>query len=166
MQYRKFGRLDMQVSALGFGCMRLPTNGKDDEINEPEVIRMMHYAIDQGVNYIDTAYPYHGGNSEKVLGRALQGSYQDRVRLATKLPCWQVNEYADFDRLLNEQLDRLQTEHIEFYLLHSLSQETWTKVYNLDVLRWAEGASRRAHRLPGLFLPRQVRRLSTDRRCL
>jgi len=140
MQYRRFGKLDVQVSALGFGCMRLPTYESNEEINEPEATRMMHYAIDHGVNYIDTAYPYHGGNSEKVLGRALQGGYRDRVQLATKLPCWQVNEYADFDRLLHEQLERLQTEHIDFYLLHSLSQETWTKVYNLDVLRWAEGA--------------------------
>ncbi|NLG48717.1 MAG: aldo/keto reductase [Chloroflexi bacterium] len=140
MQYRQFGKLDMQVSALGFGCMRLPTNGSTEEVNEPEATRMLHYAIDHGVNYIDTAYPYHGGNSEKWLGRALQGGYRDKVKLATKLPCWQTDEYADFDRLLNEQLERLQTDHIDFYLLHSLSQETWTKAHNLDVLRWAEGA--------------------------
>ena len=141
MQYRKFGKLDWPVSALGFGCMRLPTKGKDhSNINKREATQMLHYAIDHGVNYIDTAYPYHGGNSERLLGRALQGGYREKVRLATKLPCWQVESPGDFDKYLNEQLERLQDDHIDFYLLHGLNRDRWPKMRDLGVLKWAEGA--------------------------
>ncbi len=143
MQYRKFGRLEWRVSALGFGCMRLPIVGGDSSrIDEPEAIKMLHYAIDHGVNYLDTAYPYHGGNSERLVGKALRGGYRDRVRVATKLPPWRVEEPADFDRILNEQLAKLETDHIDFYLLHSLNMANWTKVRDMGVLDWAEGAIR------------------------
>ena len=141
MQYRKFGKLDWKCSALGFGCMRFPTIDNDPaRIEEKESTRMLHYAIDHGVNYIDTAYPYHREKSEPFVGRALQGGYREKVKLATKLPCWKVEKEADFDRFLNEQLDRLQTEHIDFYLLHALNEKHWKKVYGLDVLTWAEKA--------------------------
>ena len=141
MQYRKFGKLDWNVSALGFGCMRLPTHGAPADIDEPEATRMLHYAIDQGVNYIDTAYPYHGGQSELFVGRMLKaGNYRERVRLATKLPCWKVEIERDFDRLLNEQLSKLQTDHIDFYLLHALDKNSWHKMRDLNVLAWADRA--------------------------
>jgi len=141
MRYRKFGQLDLEISALGFGCMRLPTiEGKYADIDEPEATRMLHHAIDQGVNYVDTAYGYHEGNSELFVGRALKDGYREQVHLATKLPCWEVKTADDFDRLLNEQLDKLQTEHIDFYLLHALNKGSWTKVHDLGVLKWAEGA--------------------------
>jgi predicted aldo/keto reductase-like oxidoreductase len=141
MRYRKFGRLGGKVSALGFGCMRLPTTSKEPaDIDEPEAMRMVRYAIDHGVNYVDTAYPYHAEKSEPFVGRALKDGYRQKVRLATKLPCWLVESAKDFDKYLNEQLKRLQTDHIDFYLLHALDKEKWPKVRDLGVLPWAESA--------------------------
>jgi predicted aldo/keto reductase-like oxidoreductase len=141
MKYRDFGKLYWQPSALGFGAMRLPTiEGDHSKIDEPEATRMVRYAIDHGVNYVDTAYPYHRGNSEKFLGRALQDGYREQVKLATKLPCWEVKQTEDFDRLLGEQLERLQTDHIDFYLLHALDAKSWPKMRKLNVLEQAERA--------------------------
>jgi len=137
MQYRPFGRLGYDVSALGFGCMRLPT--VDGKIDEAEATRMMHYAIDHGVNYFDTAYPYHGGEGEPFVGRALQGGYRERIHLATKLPCRIVESPDDFDRLFNEQMTRLQTDYLDVYLLHGLNRERWEQMRNLGVLPWLDG---------------------------
>ncbi|MCK4316741.1 MAG: aldo/keto reductase, partial [Anaerolineae bacterium] len=95
---------------------------------------------DHGVNYVDTAYPYHKGTSEVFLGRALQDGYRERVKLATKLPSWLIKAPEDLDRYLNEQLERLQTAHIDFYLLHALNEKSWPKLRDVNVLRWAEGA--------------------------
>ena len=139
MQYRKFGKLDWEVSALGFGCMRLPTlNGDYTRIDEPEATRMLHYAIDHGVNYVDTAIHYHGSNSERFLGRALQGGYREKVKLVTKLYPPYVQTPRDFDRLLNEQLTKLQTDHVDFYLLHGINRNWWAKIRDFDVLEWSE----------------------------
>jgi predicted aldo/keto reductase-like oxidoreductase len=139
MKYRRFGKLDWQVSALGFGAMRLPTIGGDNSrIDEPEAIRMIRYAIDHGVNYVDTAYPYHGGNGEIVVGKALTEGYRERVRLATKMPIWLINSKEDMNRIFNEQLKKLQTDYVDFYLLHSLNRDSWLKIRKLDVFDWAE----------------------------
>ena len=141
MQYRTFGKLDWKPSALGFGAMRLPTIDNDPgQIDEPEATRMIRYAIDHGVNYVDTAYPYHRGTSEPFVGRALQDGYRERVKLATKMPCWKIESASDFDRYLDEQLEKLQTDCIDFYLLHSLGEKHWPKVRDLGVLGWAEKA--------------------------
>jgi len=141
MKYRKFGKLDCEVSALGFGAMRLPLTGNNPaDVDESESIRMIRYAIDHGVNYLDTAYPYHAGRSEVVVGRALRDGYRQKVQLATKLPSWFVKETGDCDRYLNEQLERLQTDKIDFYLLHGMNKTAWPKLRDVDVLRWAEGA--------------------------
>jgi uncharacterized protein len=139
MKYRPFGHLDFQVSALGFGAMRLPViDGNQVKINEPEAVRMIRYAIDQGVNYVDTAWPYHGGHSEGVVGLALQDGYREKVKLATKLPVRFAQTAEDFDRFLNEQVKRLQTDYMDFYLLHGLNKRTWPKARDLGVLTWAE----------------------------
>ena len=139
MNYRPFGKQNWQVSALGFGCMRLPViNGVDKTIDMPEATRMVRYAIDQGVNYIDTAYPYHGGKSEAFVGAALKDGYRQKVRLATKMPSWLIESYADFDLYLNRQLKRLRTDTIDFYLLHSLMAGRWNKLRDLGVREWAE----------------------------
>jgi predicted aldo/keto reductase-like oxidoreductase len=120
--------------------MRLPTIGGDHaNIDEPEATRMVHYAIDHGVNYVDTAYPYHKENSERFLGRALQGGYREKVRLATKMPCWKVETVEDFGLLFDEQLGKLQTDHIDSYLLHGLNKNRWSKMRDLGVIDWAEG---------------------------
>jgi predicted aldo/keto reductase-like oxidoreductase len=139
MQYRKFGKLDWKVSALGFGAMRLPTlDGDHAKVDIPEATRMIRYAIDNGVNYIDSAYLYHGGNSERIVGQILQDGYQDKVKVATKLPVRQVESDQDFDRIFNEQLERLQRKKMDFYLMHGLNGESWAKVRDMGVIRWAE----------------------------
>ena len=139
MQYRKFGALDWEVSALAFGAMRLPVlDGDSSKINEPEATAMMHRAIDAGVNYVDTAYPYHQEQSERFLSKALKDGYREKVHLATKLPCWLVEEEADFDRYLEEQMHRLDVDHLDFYLLHALNARHWKKLQELDVFSWAE----------------------------
>jgi predicted aldo/keto reductase-like oxidoreductase len=141
MQYRTFGKLDWKPSALGFGAMRLPTIDNDPaQIDELEATRMLRYAIDHGVNYVDTAYPYHQEKSEPFLGRALQDGYRERVKLATKMPSWLIESNEDFDRYLDEQLDRLRSDHVDFYLLHALNERHWPKLRDLQVFQWAERA--------------------------
>jgi predicted aldo/keto reductase-like oxidoreductase len=141
MKYRKFGKLDFQSSVLGFGAMRLPQfDSNPANVNEDESIRMIRYAIDQGVNYVDTAYPYHMGQSEITVGKALRDGYRDKVKVATKLPPWRVRAPEDFDRHLNEQFERLQVDTIDFYLLHGLNKIFWRRLYDMDVIRWAEKA--------------------------
>jgi len=138
MKYRNFGKLGWRVSALGFGAMRLPITGKDAaKINEPKAIAMIRFAIDHGVNYVDTAYPYHGGNSEALVGKALEDGYRENVKLATKMPTWLVDSQQDMDKYLEEQLKRLNTD-IDFYLLHGLTEERWQKLEALGVIDWAE----------------------------
>lgn len=124
MLYRTMPRTGDSVSILGFGCMRFPLDA-EGKIDEPRSTEMLHSAIDRGVNYIDTAWPYHGGESEPVVGRALEGGYREKVFLATKLPTWMVETSSDMDRLLDEQLKKLRTDHIDYYLLHSLNADRW-----------------------------------------
>ena len=141
MQYRAFGKMDFRPSVLGFGAMRLPLAGDEPrDIDRDEARRMLRRAVDLGVNYVDTAYPYHGGESESWLGWALRDGYRERVKIATKLPTWKLEGRGDFDRYLDEQLVRLETG-IDFYLLHGLDAESWRdKVLAYDVLTSAERA--------------------------
>jgi len=146
MRYRTFGKLDWKPSALGFGAMRLPVLDNDPaKINESEATEMIRYAIDHGVNYIDTAYPYHGGHSEPFLTRVLQNGYREKVKLATKLPSWLIESSGDFDRYFTEQLERLQTDHIDFYLLHGLTKDYWANLRRLRVLEWVKRQMTKGH---------------------
>lgn len=142
MQYRVFGRDEAtRVSVLGFGAMRLPVlDGDSSKIDEPEAIRMIRHAVDQGVNYVDTAYVYHGGNSEYLVAKALQDGYRERVFRATKCPIWLAEKEGDFDRLLNEQLDKLSTDRIDMYLLHAFEPKTWESCQRLNVFEFAARA--------------------------
>jgi predicted aldo/keto reductase-like oxidoreductase len=146
MQYRDFGKVDWKVSALGFGCMRLPTtDGKPSgkNINEREATRMVRKAIDDGVNYLDTAYPYHGGRSEGFLAKALKDDYREMTKVATKSPVWLIKKQKDFDVHLSTQMRRLKTNHIDFYLLHALNKKVWRDtILKHNVLERAEGAAR------------------------
>lgn len=141
MQYRKFGNTGLTVSALGYGCMRFPTL-KDGSIDEEETIRLLRHGIDNGINYIDTAYSYHGGKSEILLSKVLAGGYREKVYLADKNPVWLVKKYEDFEALLDEQLQKLKTDRIDLYLLHSLDKNSWERIRDLDVLRFVDKAKR------------------------
>lgn len=126
----KFPGIDLESSALGFGCMRLPTTS-EGKIDEEKAIAMIRHGIDSGVKYIDTAYPYHGGESELVVGKALQDGYREKVILVTKLPCWKVEKHEDMMALLDEQLAKLQTDHVDFYLLHALNKDRYAQMDKL-----------------------------------
>jgi uncharacterized protein len=140
MQYRKFANLEWKPSALGFGAMRLPViDGNQARVDIPEATRMIRYAIDHGVNYLDTAYFYHGGNAEQAVAQALKGGYREKIKLATKFPAREVNSKTDFDGAFERQLDRLQTDKIDFYLLHGLHRPVWDNLRDMGILRWLEG---------------------------
>jgi len=139
MEYRKFGKLDLNVSALGFGCMRLPVvDGESGKIDEPLATAMLRKAIDQGLNYVDTAWSYHLEHSEPFVGRVLKDGYREKVFLATKMPSWLVKSQEDLERLFTTQLERLQTDHFDFYLLHALNAGHWDNYLKVKVFDWAE----------------------------
>ena len=150
MLYRKFGKTNEMVSILGFGCMRLPLlpGGDATKIDEKLSTELIRYAIDEGVNYIDTAYPYHGtgmgsgGQSEPFLAKVLKDGYRGKVKIATKLPSWLIKTRADMDKYLNEQLNRLQTDAIDFYLVHALNATSWKNVKAAGIAGFLDQAIR------------------------
>ena len=141
MIYNILGKTGLKVSRLGFGTMRLPTISSNADIDEVEANKMFEYAIENGINIFDTAYPYHNdilagnGHCEEVLGEYLkENNLRDEIFIQTKSPTWFIEEKSDFDFYLNEQLKKLQTDYIDIYLLHSLTVSGWNKVNDLDVL--------------------------------
>ncbi len=147
MLYREMGKTGEKVSILGFGCMRLPIRGNYVQIDIDKASNLLDHALDQGINYLDTAYPYHGistshgGNSEIFLGEYLsEGGRRDEVYLATKLPTWRLENEEDMENFLIQQLKRLKTDYIDFYLLHSLKEKQWFHLEDLGVLEFLDKA--------------------------
>ena len=140
MLYRKMGNTGDELSILGFGVMRLQE--KKGKIIEDVATRQIRLAIDRGVNYFDTGWAYHSGASEPLLGRALEGGYRDKIKLATKLPHWLVKTREDMDKFLNAQLGRLRTDHIDYYLIHGVDGETWRTVKELGALEFLDSAKK------------------------
>jgi len=138
MQYRIVPKNGDKLSVLGFGCMRLPLKG--EAIDEERAIKQIRLAIDGGVNYMDSAPPYHGGESEKVLGKALQDGYRKKVKVATKLTPFMLNKPEDMQKMLEGQLQKLQTGHIDYYLLHGLDAGVWKKLQHFGALKFLEKA--------------------------
>lgn len=137
METRTFDTLGVTSSLLGFGAMRLPLT-KGGTIDEPKAEEMMDLAIKSGVNYIDTAYPYHGGTSEAFVGKVMKKYPRKSFLLATKLPCWQVDSLDDAKRIFNEQIERLEMEYVDFYLLHSIDGAVFDKMVGLGILTYLE----------------------------
>ena len=137
METRRLNKLGIDVSLLGYGCMRFPTTA-DGKINEVEAKEQLQKAIAEGVNYIDTAYPYHNGESEGFVGKVLKEYDRSSFYLATKLPVWMVNTLEDVDKYFQIQLDRLQTDYIDFYLMHAMGKERWDAMVKLGVVERLE----------------------------
>jgi len=140
MLYRQLSKTGIDLSILGFGCMRLPiVDHKPERIDYHKAGEMLHYAIDNGVNYVDTAYFYHGtifgqrGESEPFVGEALSGGWRKKVHLATKMPLFHLTQEEQMESYLKEQLIRLKTDYLDFYLLHGLNGETWDRMKDLGV---------------------------------
>ncbi len=141
MQYRYFTRDKLKISLLGFGCMRFPILENDPgKIDEIPAKLMLERAIQEGVNYIDTAYPYHSGTSEAFVGTVLKNGLRDKVNLATKSPVWLMEKHEDFMKYLDEQLVNLETNYVDFYLLHALNKNSFEKILSLDVFKFIKEA--------------------------
>ena len=137
METRKFEKLNVETSLLGFGCMRFPLT-KDGKIEEVEAEKMIDLAIQSGVTYIDTAYPYHDGMSEPFVGRVLKKYERNSFKLATKLPIWKINSQEEAKEIFESQLKRLDVNYVDFYLLHALDSDKWKKVIEYNIIDMCE----------------------------
>ncbi|MCG8571193.1 MAG: aldo/keto reductase [Spirochaetes bacterium] len=136
MLYRKVQKNGDEISILGFGCMRFTE--KNGKIIEDMAIRQLRKAIDGGVNYIDTAFPYHMGKSEPLLSKALQDGYREKVKIATKLPHWQTECLEDMHHMLDLQLERIATDYIDYYLIHNLNRNSWEHIKSIGVIEFMD----------------------------
>ncbi len=138
MQYRTMKKTGDKLSVLGFGCMRLPE--KNRKIDKKRAASQIYDAIDRGINYLDTAFPYHYGQSEPFIGEIIDSQRREKVKLATKLPPVSVRSRKDMDKILNAQLQRMKTDRIDYYMLHGIERESWNKFRQLDVLEFLDKA--------------------------
>ena len=136
MQYRLIEKTGDELSALGFGAMRLPL--KNGKVNRDLAKKQIYHAIDNGINFIDTAYLY--GDSEKFLGEVLKGEYKDRVKICTKLPSIHVRKYEDMENYLAEQLERLQRDSIDYYLIHSVDLKSANRLLKKGLIEFLSKA--------------------------
>ncbi|MDX9867724.1 MAG: aldo/keto reductase [Kiritimatiellia bacterium] len=142
MRYRPFGaRTGVLVSALGFGAMRLPQSG--GHVDLPRAIELLETGLAGGINYLDTAYAYQDGESERAVCAALDNGWRGRVYVATKMPVWEVARPEDLAPRFATQLSRLQTERIDFYLLHALNRRYWEQALQAGALAWLDAEKRR-----------------------
>ena len=137
MEKRKLEKLGVETSLLGYGCMRFPMTA-DGKIDEAEAEKLLDTALAAGINYIDTAWPYHNGESEPFVGKVLSKYPRDSYYLATKLPVWLVKSLDEVDTYLEKQLERLRTDHIDFYLMHSLDKEDWDRMVEMGTVKRLE----------------------------
>ena len=148
MQYRDIKKANVKVSALGLGCMRLPQS--DGRIDRPDALRMMHTAVERGINYFDSAYMYHDGDSEPFVGEAIKEIGRDKMLIATKMPCSMVEKKEDLERILDDQLKKLGVDTIDFYLFHNLNVKNWTLMQRFDALTFMDKAVEKGKvRFPG-----------------
>lgn len=133
MDYRKIGNTD--VSLLGYGCMRFPTTA-EGAIDEPRAEALLKRAYEAGITYFDTAWPYHKGQSEPFVGKAMKQFKRDTFLFATKLPIWSLKTLDEVKETFAKQLEHLQTDYIDFYLIHSLREETWNTCLELGVVEY------------------------------
>ncbi len=142
--YRELGQTGKKVSTIGFGCMRFDVIDDDySRIDEDKAIALIRDAIDSGLNYLDTAYPYHGGNSELLVAKAVKDGYRDKTYIATKLPSWLVKTREDMDRFVNEQLEKLEIDAIDFYLVHALNRNSFNSLVDLGLFDFLDAIKKR-----------------------
>lgn len=140
MEYRKIQKLGVTPSLLGYGCMRFPTI--DGEIDEVKSQALLDYAYENGITYFDTAYPYHDGKSEPFVGKAMKKYDRESYYLATKLPVYKVEKTEDVRKIFEEQLEKLQTNYVDFYLLHAIGRERWKQILDMDIIGECEKLQR------------------------
>ena len=138
MQYRTIPKNGDEISSLGFGAMRLPL--KNGKIDREKASKLIYLAIDNGVNFIDTAYLY--GDSESFLGEILKGEYKDKVKISTKLPAINVRKYEDMENLLEEQLKRLQRDFIDYYFIHAVDLKAINRLLKRDLIKFLNKAKK------------------------
>lgn len=153
MQFRKMPKFDDKISALGYGCLRLPSKGArgfGDNIDKEKALGQIRYAIDNGVNYLDTAYPYHKGASESFLGDyVLKDGYRQKVYIATKLPCFMIFKKEKIEEIFDHQLRKLKVDYIDYYLLHALDGTAWKRMLSFGIIDFMDKIKRegKVHRM-------------------